>query len=189
MEVVVEKVFWGLVLTELSLPGQSGDMALETVVFDTFKIWTLQSTYLNLVDGGVLCSKIHKSRKICLTVNWFWSSTVVSLEECIVQCDKINCSIKDLCSSHQILLMCVIDLPNQLRELKPIKTFLEAITRAARLLRGAPASHIKGLCCFNPWWLLCWGSWWEAVSLLLTKAGYSDSSLSFPMCLHGQDPL
>lgn len=38
MEVVVEKVFWGLVLTELSLPGQSGDMALETVVFDTFKI-------------------------------------------------------------------------------------------------------------------------------------------------------
>lgn len=95
-----------------------------------------------------------------------------------MQCDKINCSIKDLCTSHQILLMCVIDLPNQLRKLKPIKTFLEAITRAARLLHGPPASHIKGLWCFNPWWLLCWGSWWDAVSLLLTKAGYSDSSMS-----------
>lgn len=38
---VVEKVFWGLVLTELSLPEQSGDMTSEIVVilaFDTFKI-------------------------------------------------------------------------------------------------------------------------------------------------------
>lgn len=41
MEVVVEEIFWGLVLTELSLPGQSGDVTLEIVVvlaFDTFKI-------------------------------------------------------------------------------------------------------------------------------------------------------
>lgn len=162
-------------------------MTLEIVVlaFNTFKIWTLQSIYLDLVDRGLLGLKIHKIRRTCIRVNWFWSSTVVSLEECIVQCDKINRFIKDLCTSHQILLMCVIDLPNQPRELKPIKTFLEAITRAARLLHGLPASHIKGLCCFNPWWLLCWGSWWDAVSLLLRKVGFSDSSV----CLHGQDPL
>lgn len=41
MEVVVEKTFWGLVLTELSFPGQSGDVTLEIVVvlvLDTFKI-------------------------------------------------------------------------------------------------------------------------------------------------------
>lgn len=51
---VVEKVFWGLVLTELSLPEQSGDMTSEIVVilaFDTFKIWILQSIYLDLVDS------------------------------------------------------------------------------------------------------------------------------------------
>lgn len=61
-----------------------------------------------------------------------------------MQCDKINCSIKDLSTSHQILLMCVIDLPNQPRELKPIKTFLEAITRAARLLHGLLPPTSKG---------------------------------------------
>lgn len=51
---VVEKVFGGLVLTELSLPEQSGDMTSEIVVilaFDTFKIWILQSIYLDLVDS------------------------------------------------------------------------------------------------------------------------------------------
>lgn len=106
-----------------------------------------------------------------------------------MQCDKINCSIKDLCTSHQILLMCVIDLPNQLRKLKPIKTFLEAITRELQdssmgLLpptsKGCGAS-IPGGCSAE-----ALGEMQFHCSSL--KLATQTAPCPFSVCLPGQDP-
>lgn len=99
-----------------------------------------------------------------------------------MQCDKINCSVKDLSTSHPILLMCVIDLPNQLRELKPIKTFLEAITRAARLLHGLLPPTSKGSAASIPG-----GCSAEALGEMQfhcssLKLGPETAPCSFPMC-------
>lgn len=106
-----------------------------------------------------------------------------------MQCDKINCSIKDLSTSHQILLMCVIDLPNQLRELKPIKTFLEAITRAARLLHGLLPPTSKGSAASVPD-----GCSAEALGEMQfhcssLKLDVQTAPCHFPVCLHARDAL